>query len=293
MRHECPSAWAPCRRKCPTLRAIGHACRRHRGPVERTALDFVRNFTASMTDADGDGGSASRAPRIRRAVGPLESHGPLRSRGGKLVMISGECRVEPVGLSTGHQLALDGLRLRLDLRIVPGTAEDGSAAAIWRVEDGRIRTLRLGVPEVYRRAAMLTGVGVLVLALVIWFAGSSAPSEGASAAPPASQVITTTVTPAVGGASGATPSVVHAPSLDVSPNVAPLAPPAAPSDVTTSAARAPTAAPPAAAPPPEEPAAASDPSPPVPDKPAVAPRPRPAAVRAPAGDNLDLFSDPK
>ena len=57
-------------------------------------------------------------------------------------MISGECRVEPIGLTTGHQLALEGLRLRLDLRIVPGAAaaaegnegaavgENGAAAAV-------------------------------------------------------------------------------------------------------------------------------------------------------------------
>ena len=195
-------------------------------------------------------------------------------------MISGECRVEPVGLSTGHQLALDGLRLRLDLRIVPGTAEDGSAAAIWRVEDGRIRTLRLGVPEVYRRAAMLTGVGVLVLALAVWFAGSRAPSDERVGPNPASPVITTTVTPAVEGTTPAAGSPAHAPSVTVSSDVAPQPPPAASGG--------------GAAPPPvEEPAAASGAPAPLPEKLAAPPRPRPPAVRAPPGDNLDLFSDPK
>src|SRR5689334_20051110 len=92
-------------------------------------------------------------------------------------MISGECRVEPVGLATGRQLALEGLRLRLDLRIVPDSAQDGSAAAIWRIEDGRVRTLRLGVPEVYRRAAMIAGLGVLCVSLAIWFAGSRSASN--------------------------------------------------------------------------------------------------------------------
>lgn len=214
-------------------------------------------------------------------------------------MISGECRVEPVGLSTGHQLALEGLRLRLDLRIVPGTAEDGSAAAIWRVEDGRIRTLRLGVPEVYRRAAMLAGGGVLVLALVIWFAGARAPLDGQVAPSATSRVITTTVTPAVeDGAAGASP-LPHGPSVTVAPDVAPQPPPLAAPPGAAAAMEAlpgtmlPAVTVPGAAAPDEPEATASKPATPPPGTPSAAPRPRPAAVRAPPGDNLDLFADPK
>lgn len=193
-------------------------------------------------------------------------------------MISGECRVEPIGLSTGHQLALDGLRLRIDLRIVRGTAEDGSAAALWRVEDGRVRTLRLAVPEVYQRAAMLAGVGVVVVALVIWFAGSRAPSDGRVAPTPASPVITRTITPPGDGASAGAGSV-HVPSVSVSPTVAPEPP----------AASAPARGAPA-----EESGAAGAAAPVSRvERLTLPPRPRPAAARAPAGDNLDLFSDPK
>ena len=236
-----------------------------------------------------DGDSASRAPEIAHAVGPLGSHP------GNPVMISGECRVEPIGLSTGHQLALEGLRLRLDLRIVPGTAEDGSAAAIWRVEDGRVRTLPLGVPAVYRRAAVLSGLGVLAVAIGIWLAGSRAPSDGVTASP----IITTTVAPAAeGGTSGGASAGPHSPSVavlggDVSPNVAPLSP-----ALSAPAATVPAAAPPASAAPPDEPAAATGQAPlpsasHAPEERVVAPRPRPAPGRAPAGDMLDLFSDPK
>jgi hypothetical protein len=56
-------------------------------------------------------------------------------------MIGGDCRVEtiPFGGSTkapgGRRLAIDGLRLRLDLRIVPNAAAGGDAAAeaVWRI----------------------------------------------------------------------------------------------------------------------------------------------------------------
>jgi hypothetical protein len=205
-------------------------------------------------------------------------------------MISGECRVEPIGLSTGHQLALDGLRLRLDLRIVAGTAADGSAEAVWRVEDGRIRTLSLNVPAVYRRAAMLAGLGVLAVALLVWFAGSRAPSEAqAPALTPGVSVTWETDGNAssVGGAGGAASASEPSPAPaspdhgDVAPRVAPL-PPAAqlPAPVTVE-----PAAPPA-------PAAAETVRPPPPSQPA---RPRPAAPSPALTDRemLDLFSDPK
>ena len=213
-------------------------------------------------------------------------------------MISGECRVEPIGLSSGHQLALDGLRLRLDLRIVAATAADGSAEAVWRVEDGRIRTLSLNVPAVYRRAAMLAGIGALAVALLVWFAGSRAPSEAqgptlapgapgaretdglASSAPRSSGAGASAAAAPSVGAAGDAASAASPDRGDVAPRVAPLAPAAQPP--------APVSVEPAA---PAAPAAAGTVRP-SPSQPA---RPRPSAP-SPALTNremLDLFSDPK
>jgi hypothetical protein len=206
-------------------------------------------------------------------------------------MISGECRVEPVGLATGRQLALEGLRLRLDLRIVPGSAENGSAAAVWRIEDRRVRTLRLRVPAVYRRAAMITGLGVLCISLVIWFAGSrSTSNEHVGPAASGSQVITTTVAPAARDA--APPATAHAPAVAVASEgvSSGVAPPVSPANVqglapSLTPARAELAAEPATNAAPNAAATAG--------RTAAVPRPRPAPERDPGGDGLELFSDPK
>jgi hypothetical protein len=93
-------------------------------------------------------------------------------------MISGECHVEgipaPGSSSPGdRRLALDGLRLRLDLRIVPGASGgDAAAAAVWRIESDRLATLSLCAPSTVRRIAMAAGVAALALALGVWFLAS-------------------------------------------------------------------------------------------------------------------------
>jgi hypothetical protein len=135
-------------------------------------------------------------------------------------MISGECHVEgipaPGSSSPGdRRLALDGLRLRLDLRIVPGAGGgDAAAAAVWRIESDRVATLPLCAPSTVRRIAMAAGVAVLALALGVWFlaspvtptdarwasereptAGASTPAGEAASAPEAA------VRPGVGSAS--------------------------------------------------------------------------------------------
>lgn len=117
-------------------------------------------------------------------------------------MISGECRVEPIGLTPGRQLTLEGLRLRLDLRIVPDAKGEGIAPAVWRVEEAHATTLRLGVPASIRHVAVLAGLGALTFALVVWFAGSRAPSDRLEGAPvPGPAAVT-----GAQGAAGAAPS---------------------------------------------------------------------------------------
>jgi hypothetical protein len=94
-------------------------------------------------------------------------------------VISGECRVDAIppsgGEGAGHRLSIDGLRLRLDLRIVPGPpGTDGTAAAVWRIEDAAtlpLFGLPFHVPAAFRRAAVVSSFAVLGLALVVWFAG--------------------------------------------------------------------------------------------------------------------------
>jgi hypothetical protein len=100
----------------------------------------------------------------------------------------------------GHRLSIDGLRLRLDLRIVPGSlGADGSGAAVLRVENANVTTLPLfgvHIPAVYRRAAVLSSLVVLGLALVVWF--SSTPVEhGSSFEPAAPQAAPARSAPAV------------------------------------------------------------------------------------------------
>jgi len=108
-------------------------------------------------------------------------------------MISGECRVEPIPFSSspdaagGRKLAIDGLRLRLDLRIVPdGSGGDAVGAAIWRIENARLATLPLGLAAPYRWVAVAAGLGAMLLALGVWFAGApSAPPSSAEPSAPA------------------------------------------------------------------------------------------------------------
>jgi hypothetical protein len=131
-----------------------------------------------------------RPGRCRRDVSArnrgLEASGlsPTRRRAGcreaRRPVISGECRVEtlPFGSSPeppgGRKLAIDGLRLRLDLRIVPSAAggDDAAAAAIWRIENAQLATLPLGIAASYRTLAVAAGLGAMLLALGVWFVGA-------------------------------------------------------------------------------------------------------------------------
>lgn len=81
--------------------------------------------------------------------------------------MSAECRVEHVSLE-GAQIAIDGLRLRLDLRIVPRSARAGSADGTG-ILDVVSATLRSTRAPVYQVAAVVLGVGVLLVALLLWF----------------------------------------------------------------------------------------------------------------------------
>ena len=108
-------------------------------------------------------------------------------------MISGECRVEPIPFGNapdaagGRKLAIDGLRLRLDLRIVPdGSGGDAVGAAVWRIENARLATLPLGLAAPYRWVAVAAGLGAVLLALGVWFAGApSAPPSSVEPSAPA------------------------------------------------------------------------------------------------------------
>lgn len=108
-------------------------------------------------------------------------HGAGARKTGQSV-ISGECRVEtiPFGADApgGRKLAIDGLRLRLDLKIVPNAAGSGdaAAAAIWRIENARLATLPLGILASYRTLAVAAGLGAMLLALGVWFVGAPAES---------------------------------------------------------------------------------------------------------------------
>ena len=176
-------------------------------------------------------------------------------------MISGECRVESLSPSDSKVL-IDGLRLRLDLRIVPGEAgADAAAAAVWRIENPAVTTLRLGVPVAYRRAAIASGIGALALAMGVWLFGPSSSDserprsdsahEGAAqplerAAP--ARVAPRSIEPVVAPtppvpSSSATPSPAAAPGGPAAP--LPVTPPASPAPAAPAVAAAPGPAAPA------------------------------------------------
>jgi hypothetical protein len=120
-------------------------------------------------------------------------------------VISGECRVEGVpsldpSSPSGRKLALDGLRLQLDLRIVPSASGDATAAAIWRIDSEAVATLPLCTPAGYRRLAMAVGLAVLIAAVGVWFlAGPSAPSEARWSSEPIEQSAPSIPPPAPAG----------------------------------------------------------------------------------------------
>jgi hypothetical protein len=97
----------------------------------------------------------------------------------KVRRLRGECLIE--GLPTGAGIPLDGLRLRLDLRLEPASAAETELSALTeqpapgRGFTERIVQRALGVPGVYQRWAVLSGLGTLVVTLALWFFGAPQP----------------------------------------------------------------------------------------------------------------------
>ncbi len=203
-------------------------------------------------------------------------------------LMAGECRIE-ANSASGRKVVVEGLRVRLDLRIVPGSstpAADGSTEAMLRVASAKITTAPLEVPA-YLRGAVWAGVGALTLALGVWFASTAskplvndrgARTSGVGAPPGA----------AVEGAEAAPVQNSLLPELDPLPERA--APAGAPILAPPLAPPAPAVAPLKKGPPPPRRASAAR---------AASPQSRPdspppiVAKLASSGDMLDLFEDPK
>jgi hypothetical protein len=101
--------------------------------------------------------------------------------------MTAECRVEALPLS-GADICIDGLRLRLDIRIVPRSKEaaaTGDTDALFRVVTAKLS--RVPVMPAYQWAAVMFGVGVLLVAVTLWIAGPREapilPEHRATAAP--------------------------------------------------------------------------------------------------------------
>lgn len=182
-------------------------------------------------------------------------------------MLSGECRIDAIPIH-GQAVLIDGLRLRLDLRLAPSA----------KATDSKQRTGPLLLPRRVQRLAAMAGLAALLSALALWFAGGGTPAPQpappATAAPP--------VPAPTARAVAAPPSVeVATPPLAPVPQVArevrPIVPSAARSESPTASAAKPALA--VAKSP-----ASSRPS-----------APRPPAGRPPATDRemLDLFGDTK
>jgi hypothetical protein len=169
-------------------------------------------------------------------------------------MLSGECRIDAVPVK-GQAVLIDGLRLRLDLRLAPAAKPCADAQ----------RTSPALLPRRVQRLAALAGLAALLLALAIWFAGAPVPSQPSSVPPPPPLPAPPVAV--------APPQVAPVPQLSpVAPQVRPIAPP-----------------PLHAAPPPAARPVAKSPAPSRPPAPkAVAERPR-----ATERELLDLFSDTK
>lgn len=141
-------------------------------------------------------------------------------------MISGECRVEPIPFTPSpggdSKLSIEGLRLRLDLRILPGApGSDAVAAAVWRVESANVAWLPFGGLRGWRRVALAAGVVGLGLALVVWVehALSSRNLSSQEVSPPEplarpSPAVRNRPAPAPGPASPPPASASSGPALD-------------------------------------------------------------------------------
>lgn len=81
--------------------------------------------------------------------------------------MNASCRVEEPSVSNAG-IALEGLRLRLDIRILPGSAKNGPRGRVRaRVLEAELGERRL---PMYRWAAVMVGLGVLIATVVVWIA---------------------------------------------------------------------------------------------------------------------------
>ena len=182
-------------------------------------------------------------------------------------MLSGECRIDAIPIH-GQAVLIDGLRLRLDLRLAPSA----------KAADSKQRTGSLLLPRRVQRLAALAGLAALLSALALWFAGGGAPAP--QPAPPATAAPPVRAPAARAGAAPppvemATPQL--APVPQVTPEPRPNVPPAARSESATASAAKPALA-----------VAKS----PAPSRPSA---PKSPGGRPPATDRemLDLFGDTK
>lgn len=222
--------------------------------------------------------------------------------------MSAECRVEAPPLSAAD-IAIDGLRLRLDIRIVPrarGQAARDDVNAMFRVVTAKLT--RATQRPAYQWAALMVGLGTLLVAITVWIAGSGeAPSPAERSAATAPVVHAAPSAPATKAEAPARADAVPAAAVTSDPSVTSAAAPPAPIETRAS----PTAPPPSrsvrvrrvdaspAPKPPERPERAT----PAATRAAVAAPPTPSvadAIRQPVAqrpaardDMLDLFGDTK
>lgn len=154
-------------------------------------------------------------------------------------MISGECRVEGIPSSDGpppshRKLAIEGIRLKLDLRIVPGTAgDDPTAAAVWRIESENVALLPMLAPAALRRAVAATALALAAVASIglgLWWVRSSErpsssgatvqPSPAPLVAPPERMRERPAPPPAAARRSEETPRPAPADAAGVAPRIA-------------------------------------------------------------------------
>jgi hypothetical protein len=120
----------------------------------------------------------------------------VREPDGGARSLSGECRIEAISLD-GQARLIDGLRLRLDLRLAPSSRRQGSQLpALTR--------------QVQKLAAMVA-LGALLTALLVWFLWApaappisvaplpTAPPDAVAAPAPAAEVAAAVQTAAAGG----------------------------------------------------------------------------------------------
>lgn len=135
-------------------------------------------------------------------------------------MIHGECRLEATS-PWADDVVLGGLRLHLDLHIVPRGSESTSgrgASAALRRASARVRALCVGV-SMRRERALAVGIAVLAIAFVLWSAHEPSSSRGPNTEPSAA--------PSVAKAPEPIPLPVPAARSSLAPppaSVAPIAP---------------------------------------------------------------------